>query len=84
MQTHAYAHLDDSLAQKLIDRAGLGEIDRKVRDGERLSFEDGVELYKTPHLAAVGLMAHRVRTRMHGKKTYFNINQHVNYTNICH
>ena len=83
MQTHAYAHLDDSLAQKLIDRAGLGAIDRKVRDGERLSFEDGVELYKTPHLAAVGLMAHRVRTRMHGKKTYFNINQHVNYTNIC-
>ena len=83
MQTHAYAHLDDSLAQKLIDRAGLGEIDRKVRDGERLSFEDGVELYKTPHLAAVGLMAHRLRTRMHGKKTYFNINQHVNYTNIC-
>ena len=43
MQTHAYAHLDDSLAQKLIDRAGLGEIDRKVQDGERLSFEDGVE-----------------------------------------
>lgn len=83
MQTFDYAHLDDSLAQKLIDRAGLGEIDRKVRNGERLTFEDGVTLYKTPHLAAVGLMAHRVRTRMHGKKTYFNINQHVNYTNIC-
>ena len=83
MQTHAYAHLDDSLAQKLIDRAGLGEIDRKVQAGERLSFEDGVALYQTPHLAAVGLMAHRVRTRMHGKKTFFNINQHVNYTNIC-
>ena len=28
-------------------------------------------------------MAHRVRTRLHGRKTYFNINQHVNYTNIC-
>ncbi|HEB51832.1 MAG TPA: aminofutalosine synthase MqnE [bacterium] len=83
MQTHEYAHLDDSLAQKLIDRAGLGEIDRKARAGERLSFEDGVTLYRTPHLAAVGLMAHRVRTAKHGKKTYFNINQHVNYTNIC-
>ena len=83
MQTFEYAHLDDALAQKLIDRAGLGEIDRKVQAGERLSFDDGVALYKTPHLAAVGLMAHRVRTRMHGKKTFFNINQHVNYTNIC-
>lgn len=83
MQNFDYTHLDDSLAQKLIDRAGLGEIDRKVQNGERLSFEDGVTLYKTPHLAAVGLMAHRVRTRMHGKKVFFNINQHVNYTNIC-
>ena len=54
-----------------------------IAAGERLSFADGVRLYETPHLAAVGLMAHRVRTRLHGKKTYFNINQHVNYTNIC-
>ena len=77
MQTFAYAHLDDSLAQKLIDRAGLGEIDKKVRAGERLSFEDGVTLYQTPHLAAVGLMAHRVRTQKHGRKVFFNINQHV-------
>jgi aminodeoxyfutalosine synthase len=83
MRPHAYAHLDDSLATSLIARAGLGDIDAKVRAGERLSFEDGVRLYETPHLAAVGLMAHRVRTRLHGRKTFFNINQHVNYTNIC-
>jgi len=83
MQNFSYAHLDDSLAQKLIDRAGLGEIDRRVRNGERLSLEDGVTLFKTPHLSAVGLMAHRVRTEKHGKKVFFNINQHVNYTNIC-
>jgi len=83
MQNFSYAHLDDSLAQKLIDRAGLGDIDRRVRNGERLSLEDGVTLFKTPHLSAVGLMAHRVRTEKHGKKVFFNINQHVNYTNIC-
>ncbi|MFO1076758.1 MAG: aminofutalosine synthase MqnE [Planctomycetota bacterium] len=83
MTATAYAHLDESLAKKLIDRAGLGDIDAKVRDGERLSHEDGVRLYETPHLAAVGLMAHRVRIQKHGRKTYFNINQHVNYTNIC-
>ena len=83
MNAFQYAHLDDSLATKLIARAGLGDIDAKVQNLERLSFEDGVRLYETPHLAAVGLMAHRVRTRMHGKKAYFNINQHVNYTNIC-
>ncbi len=83
MNDYRYAHLDESLATKLIERAGLGDIDAKVRNTERLSLADGVRLYETPHLAAVGLMAHRVRTRLHGKKTYFNINQHVNYTNIC-
>lgn len=83
MKSFAYAHLDESLAKKLIERAGLGDIDAKVRNGERLSFGDGVRLYETPHLAAVGLMAHRVRTQKHGRKAYFNVNQHVNYTNIC-
>ena len=83
MKTFAYAHLDESLAQKLIARAGLSDIDHKVRNGERLSFEEGVRLYETPHLSAVGLMAHRVRTAKHGRKAYFNVNQHVNYTNIC-
>ena len=83
MNAHRYAHLDESLATKLIHKAGLGDLDSKVRNGERLTQEDGVRLYETPHLAAVGLMAHRVRTQRHGKKVFFNINQHVNYTNIC-
>jgi len=83
MKPFAYAHLDESLATKLIARSGLADIDAKVRNGERLSFEDGVRLYETPHLSAVGLMAHRVRTAKHGRKAYFNVNQHVNYTNIC-
>ena len=83
MNDFAYAHLDESLATDLIAKAGLGDIDARVRGGERLSFDDGLRLYQTPHLAAVGLMAHRVRLARHGRKTYFNVNQHVNYTNIC-
>lgn len=83
MSSFAYQHLPETLASRLIAEAGLGDIDQKVRAGERLSFEDGVRLYETPHLAALGLMAQRVRIQRHGKKTYFNINQHVNYTNIC-
>lgn len=78
-----YESLDPDLADRLIDAAGLGEIRAKVDAGERLSREDGLRLFETPHLAAVGLLAHRVRTRMHGRKTYFNVNLHVNYTNIC-
>ncbi|MHC4899035.1 MAG: radical SAM protein, partial [Planctomycetota bacterium] len=78
-----YQHLDPALADRLIEQAGLGDIGHRVAAGERLSFEEGVRLYETPALAAVGLLAHRVRTRMHGRKAYFNVNQHVNYTNIC-
>jgi aminodeoxyfutalosine synthase len=80
---HRYASLDRDLADRLIDAAGLRAIRAKVDAGERLSCEDGALLYETPHLAAVGLLAHRVRTRLHGRRTYFNVNQHVNYTNIC-
>lgn len=79
----SYRSLEPALADRLIDGAGLAAIRAKIDAGERLSFDDGVKLYETPHLAAVGLLAHRVRTQRHGRRTWFNLNQHVNYTNIC-
>ncbi|MDA0372752.1 MAG: aminofutalosine synthase MqnE [Planctomycetota bacterium] len=79
----SYEALDSTLASRLIEQAGLADIHAKVEAGERLSPEDGMRLYETPHLAAVGYMAHQVRTRRHGKKAYFNNNLHINYTNVC-
>ncbi len=61
----------------------LIDIYRKVEAGTRLSAEDGVRLFKTRNLTAVGFMANMVRERLHGKRTYFVRNQHINYTNIC-
>lgn len=61
----------------------LIDIYNKVDKGERLTFEDGVRLYKHPNLTAVGYMANVVRERRHGKNTYYVRNQHINYTNIC-
>lgn len=61
----------------------LLDIYDKVEKGERLSFEDGVRLYKTPNLTGVGFLANMVRERRHGKRTYYVRNQHINYTNIC-
>ncbi len=63
--------------------AGLGEIAEKISAGERLSFEDGVELYRTPHIYVVGELANLMRERLHGDLAYFNVNQHINYTNYC-
>lgn len=72
-----------SISAERIVGSDLLDVYRKVANGERLSFEDGVRLYKTPNLTAVGHMANIVREKLHGAKTYYVRNQHINYTNIC-
>jgi aminodeoxyfutalosine synthase len=64
-------------------RGGLADIAERVLARERLSRDDGLRLYACPDLHAVGALADHVRTRMHGDLAYFNVNQHVNYTNLC-
>jgi aminodeoxyfutalosine synthase len=71
------------VAQLTITDLTLQPIARKVLAGERLSFEDGVALYKTPDLLAVGWLANHVREKRHGNVTYYNVNRHINPTNIC-
>ena len=65
------------------ERAGLGEIAAKVLDHQRLSREDGILLYDHPDFNAVGSLANLVRERLHGDVAYYNINQHINPTNVC-
>jgi aminodeoxyfutalosine synthase len=55
----------------------------KVRDGERLSCEDGLVLYETPDLWSVFGAANSVRRRLHGNVAWYNVNRHLNYTNVC-
>jgi aminodeoxyfutalosine synthase len=66
-----------------IEDAALAPIADKVLAGERLSFQEGVTLYHSPDLLALGYLAHHVRLRMHGMRTYFNVNRHINPTNVC-
>lgn len=61
----------------------LTSIVRKVEAGERLSREDGLTLIYSSDLTGVGALANVVRERLHGGRTYYVRNQHVNYTNIC-
>jgi aminodeoxyfutalosine synthase len=65
------------------DNMDLADVRDKVESGERLSFEDGVRLFQCPEPLAVGALAHRVRTRLHGDKAFYVVNRHVNYTNVC-
>jgi len=66
----------------IIDRT-LKPIAEKVLAAERLSFEDGVALYKSPDLLAVGWLANYVREKRHGNVAYYNVNRHINPTNVC-
>ena len=67
----------------LVNEAGLGDILKKVRSDERLSVDDGMRLYQSPDLLAIGYLANIVRERKNGDKAFFIYNQHINYSNIC-
>jgi len=71
------------LAPERIVGKELLDIYGKVAEGKRLTFEDGLRLYQTPNLTAVGYLANIIRERKHGARTYYVRNQHINYTNIC-
>ncbi len=66
-----------------IKNAGLGDILEKIQHDERLSIEDGIRLFKSQDLLAVGYLANIVRERKNGNNAYFIYNQHINYSNIC-
>lgn len=55
---------------------------KKLESGERLSFDDGLKLYDLD-LFTLGKFAFEKRTKMYGKKVFFNSNRHINPTNIC-
>src|SRR5712692_1422257 len=72
-QTHAFQS-DDLRLRPIAD---------KVIAGQRLSGEEGVALFQSSDILAIGWMANHVRERMHGDVTYFNVNRHINPTNVC-
>jgi aminodeoxyfutalosine synthase len=65
------------------DDARLEPIAAKVLTEERLNFEDGRTLYGSADVLAVGWLANHVREKMHGDIAYFNVNRHINPTNVC-
>lgn len=63
--------------------ANWSAIEEKVHRGERLSFEEGAELYHSNDIVALGRLANQTRERLNGDKVYYNVNRHINYTNVC-
>ena len=63
--------------------ARMATLADRVFARQRLSFDDGVALYESKDILAVGWLANWVREQMHGDRTYFNVNRHINPTNVC-
>ncbi len=71
------------MAELTLTDKRLEPIAQKVLAGVRLSMEDGVALYRSPDLLGVGWLANHVREKRHGNITYYNVNRHINPTNVC-
>src|SRR5438105_7029975 len=65
------------------DDTRLQPIAAKVFARERLSLEDAITLYRSPDILATGWLANHIRERLHGNVAYFNVNRHINPTNVC-
>jgi aminodeoxyfutalosine synthase len=76
-------HQAHALWEPAAERAGLTGIFRKVTDGQRLTGDDGLALFRCPDINLLGYLANLVRERRSGRLAYFVRNQHINYTNIC-
>jgi aminodeoxyfutalosine synthase len=61
----------------------LEPIAAKVAAHQRLDAANGLALYRTRDVLAAGWLANYVREQMHGDVTYFNVNRHINPTNVC-
>jgi aminodeoxyfutalosine synthase len=72
-----------SLVETRFRDTALEPIRERVMAGQRLDFADGVALYRTHDLLALGHLANHVREQRHGDVAYFVWNTHLNHTNVC-
>jgi aminodeoxyfutalosine synthase len=72
-----------SLSRSRLSAAGLLDLADKAAAGERFTLSDGVRLFETPDLLALGWLANRERERRHQGRTYYNYNIRIEATNVC-
>ncbi|MBI1190114.1 MAG: radical SAM protein [Tepidisphaera sp.] len=62
---------------------GLDVVREKIANGQRLTLAEGDLLFTTPDIWTVIELADQVRRRLHGNAAYYNVNRHLNYSNVC-
>jgi len=71
------------MADLRVSDPNLKPIAEKIAAGEWLSHADGLALYASRDIHGIGRLANFVRESLHGDKTFYNRNRHINYTNVC-
>jgi len=71
------------LDRHLISDSALAPLADKVEAGERLSFDDGVALFRSDDITGIGHLADSVNRAKHGDRVMFAANQHIKPTHIC-
>lgn len=66
-----------------VSKSLLREIEERVNAGERLQMEDGIALFECDRLPLLGRLARLAQRRRSGDYVFFNVNRHLNLTNIC-
>ncbi|MDH3544645.1 MAG: aminofutalosine synthase MqnE, partial [Desulfuromonadales bacterium] len=61
----------------------IQNIRAKIETGARISDDEALDLFACDDLLAVGELAALANHQLNGDKVYFNVNRHINYTNIC-
>jgi aminodeoxyfutalosine synthase len=69
--------------QLRVSDPALVPVAEKVGAGGSLAYDDGVALYRSRDIHGIGRLANFVREKLHGDKTFYNRNRHINYTNVC-
>jgi aminodeoxyfutalosine synthase len=75
-----------SSIEKILENEKNNELNRigeKIINQQRITAEDGLLLFERGSLSFLGALANHVRERLHGDKTYFNRNFHIEPTNVC-
>lgn len=61
----------------------ISRLHGKIQAGERMTDQEALQLFASRELLAVGELAAEANRRKNGDRVYFNVNRHINYTNIC-
>jgi aminodeoxyfutalosine synthase len=67
----------------LVNDPRLREVAELLAQGRRLGFEQGLALMTTTDLIGLGSLAHAARLAKNGRRAYYVVNRHVNYSNVC-